>query len=125
MARILLVDDDPDFRRMLQQTLVHFGHTVIEAANGRAGVALFRQAGADLVITDMVMPEQDGLEVLLALRREQPPVKFIAISGGGPVSAAEYLKIATILGATRVLTKPIVAAALRAAIDEALAANPG
>lgn len=120
MLRILLIDDDHDVRSMLRQTLTHFGHTVIEARNGREGLELFAHANADLVITDIVMPEKEGLEVLMELRSKRPPVKIIAISGGGRVSAADYLHMATQMGAAKVLAKPFSTAALLAAIAELL-----
>lgn len=68
MARILLIDDDDLLRNMLQKTLTLWGHTVVEARNGKEGLALFPNANVDLVITDIVMPEREGLEVLMALR---------------------------------------------------------
>ncbi|MEO5957891.1 MAG: response regulator [Opitutaceae bacterium] len=86
MARILLIDDDDDVRTVLRLTLIHFGHTVIEARNGREGLELFAEARPELVITDIVMPEKEGLEVIIELRAHRPPVKIIAISGGGRVS---------------------------------------
>jgi CheY-like chemotaxis protein len=83
MARILLIDDDDSFRTPLRLMLTHSGHFVIEARNGKEGLAMFTHADADLVITDIVMPEKEGLEVLMGLRKKEPPVKIIAISGGG------------------------------------------
>lgn len=123
MARILLIDDDDSLRTMLRLTLSHFGHIVIEASNGKVGLELFAHANADLVITDIVMPEKEGIEVLMELRKEEPPVKIIAMSGGGRVGATDYLRIATQLGAAKVLTKPFSNEALKAAIDEVLAAD--
>ena len=120
MARILLIDDDDDLRTMLRLALTHFGHTVIEARNGVEGLALFPQAAADLVITDIVMPGKEGLEVLMALRKIHPPVKIIAISGGGRGDATDYLRMATKMGAARVLSKPFSNEALLAAIDAVL-----
>jgi CheY-like chemotaxis protein len=118
MARILLIDDDDSVRTMLRQTLTHFGHTVIEARNGKEGLNLFPGARADLVITDIVMPEKEGLEVLMELRQEQPPVKIIAMSGGGRGMAADYLRTAKLMGAAKVLTKPFSNEVLMAAINE-------
>jgi YesN/AraC family two-component response regulator len=91
MARILLIDDDDALRTVLREILVHFGHTVIEARNGTEGLALFQQAPADLLITDIVMPEKEGFDVVMELRSKRPPVKIIAISGAGPDSGAGYL----------------------------------
>ena len=93
MARILLIDDDDSVRTMLRLTLVHFGHTVIEARDGKEGLELFQNTDVDLLITDIVMPEKEGLEVLMELRkRKHPPVKIIAISGG------DYLHMAKLMG---------------------------
>lgn len=121
MAHLLLIDDDDSLRTMLRLLLVHFGHTVVEARNGREGLMRFAEPGIDLVITDIVMPDVEGLEVLMALRGRKPPVKIIAISGGGRVSATDYLRIARQMGAAKVLAKPFSNEALLAAIAEVLA----
>jgi CheY-like chemotaxis protein len=118
MARILLIDDDDSFRTMLRQTLAHFGHTVIEARNGKEGLELFPDAHADLLITDIVMPEKEGLEVLMELRKKQPPVKIIAISGGGRQGATDLLHVAKLMGAAKVLAKPFSNEDLIMAINE-------
>jgi CheY-like chemotaxis protein len=120
MARILLIDDDDSVRVMMRETLAHHGHTVIEACNGKEGLELFSQANADLVITDIVMPEKEGLEVLMELRKKRPPVKIIAISGGGRQSTTDYLKMARLLGAATVLAKPFFNSALMTAVNELL-----
>ena len=70
MARILLIEDNDPIRTLLRETLEFDGHTVIEARNGKQGLALFQHANADLVITDIVMPEKDGLEVVMELREK-------------------------------------------------------
>jgi CheY-like chemotaxis protein len=121
MARILLIDDDHALRTVLRLTLIHFGHSIVEARNGREGLELFAHAEFDLVITDIVMPEKEGLEVLMNLRGRTPPVKIIAISGGGRVSAEDYLRIASKMGAAKVLAKPFSNEVLLAAIKEVLA----
>jgi len=121
MARILLIDDDNAFRTVLGLTLTHFGHAVVEARNGREGLELFLDASADLLITDLVMPEKEGIEVLIALRDRLPPVNIIAMSGGGLGKAETYLRSATLLGAARVLKKPFSNEALLAAVNELLA----
>jgi DNA-binding response OmpR family regulator len=120
MARILLIDDDDPVRRVLSQTMIRAGHTVIEASNGKEGLDLFKSAKADLVITDIVMPGTEGTEVLLELRKKNPPVKIIAISGGGRQGTADYLKVARHLGASKVLAKPFSGDELIAAISELL-----
>lgn len=120
MPRILLIDDDDSVRTMLRLTLAQFGHTVVEASNGKEGLALFAASSFDLVITDIVMPEKEGLEVMMDLRKLQPQLKIIAISGGGRISAVDYLSIARFLGAAKVLAKPFSNEALQQAIDELL-----
>jgi CheY-like chemotaxis protein len=121
MARILLIDDDDPLRIVLSQSLTRFGHAVIEARNGKEGLELFPHANADVVITDIVMPEKGGFEVLMELRKKQPPVKIIAMSGGGQQSAVDYLHTAKLMGAKRVLAKPFSSETLIAAINELLA----
>lgn len=122
MARILLIDDNEDLRVVLRLALVHLGHIVIEARNGKEGLELFPQAGADLVITDLVMPDGDGIEVLQELRKKEAPVKIIAITGGGRTRSDDSLKLARELGAAKVLAKPFSYAALTLAINELLPA---
>ena len=119
MARILLIEDYDSVRTVLREALELAGHTVIEARNGAEGLDLFPQAGADLVITDIVMPDKDGLDVVTALRGQVPPVNIIAISGARD-SAEDYLDLAHRKGAMKVLLKPFSIAALIAAIDELL-----
>jgi DNA-binding response OmpR family regulator len=125
MARILLIDDDDLVRRVLCLVLLNHGHTVIEASNGKDGLELFKTANADLVITDIVMPGKEGTEVLLELRKKTPPVKIIAISGGGRQGTADYLKVARHLGAAKVLSKPFSGDELLAAISEVLPGEGG
>ena len=119
MARILLIDDYDLVRGLLRETLELAGHTVIEARNGADGLNLFREAGADLVITDIVMPDTDGIDVVRALREQVPPVNIIAISGAGD-SAEDYLDLAHRMGAVKVLLKPFTVGALIAAVNELL-----
>jgi YesN/AraC family two-component response regulator len=120
MARILLIDDDDSVRTVLRLMLNQFGHVVIEARNGKEGMDLFMHANADLVITDIIMPEKEGLEVVKEMRRMVPLVKIIAISGGGRVNPTDYLRMATFQGAAKVLAKPISSDALIGAINEVL-----
>ena len=117
MARILLIDDDDSVRTMLRLTLAYFGHTVIEARNGKEGLDMFQHANADLLITDIVMPEKDGLEVVMELRERHPSVKIIAISGA---DSGDYLDSARLMGAAKVLLKPFSSDVLMAAINALL-----
>ncbi len=107
MPRILLIDDEPQIRSMLTQVLTRAGYEVTEAANGAEGIRSFHEAPADLVITDLIMPGQDGIEAIIELRRQSPTVKIIAVSGGGRIGAQEYLWMARNLGAAVTLDKPV------------------
>ena len=107
MARILIIDDDSEFRAMLRAMLEDAGYTEIEeAANGSIGVKLFRQHPFDLVLTDIVMPDKEGLEMITELTRDFPGIKIIALSGGGRVGPQSYLEMAKLLGASRTMAKP-------------------
>jgi CheY-like chemotaxis protein len=116
MASILLVDDNVEFRNILSLALSGAGHTVTLAANGRQALQLFSRISCDLIISDIVMPEKDGLEMLLQLRATKPSFPIILMSGDSPENAELYLKVAEQLGATQVLRKPFKAAALLAAV---------
>ena len=120
MARILLIDDDEALRGVIALSLANAGHDVIQALDGRQGVELSRVSSFDIVVTDLVMPQQEGMETIAILRREQPNLPIIAISGGLPNSDL-YLEIAGKIGARRVLQKPFAVSALIAIISEVLA----
>jgi YesN/AraC family two-component response regulator len=96
------------------------GHTVIETCNGREGLRLYRREPAEIVITDIFMPEQEGLETITALRREFPGVKIIAISGGGQRGRLDFLDVAARLGAERTFHKPFDLQEILAAVREIL-----
>ena len=119
--QILLVEDDHHLRRMWARLLSQNGMEVTEAENGRAAMDQMLRKPADLVITDMVMPEMDGVETIVALRRSYPGVKIIAISEGGFSPAENCLKIAHKLGAQKTFAKPLVPQQLLEAIRELLA----
>ena len=123
MATILLVDDDEGVRTLLHKALVAAGHEVEDAWNGDIALAAYRRQSRDLVITDLVMPEKDGLETIMALRRLNPAVKIIAMSGGGRTLGLGqlYLETASTFGANRILAKPFTSTALLTAVSEVLA----
>ena len=104
MATILIIDDDDLIRVLLRSALEAAGYEVTEAANGRQGLALYRYRPTDLVITDIVMPEMNGLDMLLELTREFLHAKVIAISGAG--GEKNVLDVAKLLGARQTFRKP-------------------
>lgn len=118
MPKILIIDDSPDVRTMLRIMLNRAGYETEVAGDGREGVDLFRRNPADLVITDMVMPEREGLETIEVLRELAPEVKIIGISAGGMMSSSEYLEIAKHMGADRTFPKPFDKDQFLAAIEE-------
>lgn len=122
MATLLLVDDDAAFRSMLRRALQRRGHDVIEAAEGGAALRALSGATVDLVITDIIMPDMEGIETIRALRQTHPELKIIAISGGGRMKPEGYLEMAKAFGAFRVLSKPFDNEQLFAAIEAALQA---
>ncbi len=106
MIRVLVIDDDEQMRMLLRQVMEWCGYTVSDAENGRAGMRLQHQQPADLVITDIVMPEQEGLETIRSLKKEFPDTRIVAISGGGRIGPDAYLPAARELGADLIFTKP-------------------
>jgi DNA-binding response OmpR family regulator len=119
MSRILIIEDDNSLRSVLAKALARAGHEVFQAADGKVGVEMARATPLDLVITDLIMPIQEGVETILILRKELPTLPIIAISGGVPNSPI-YLNIAEKVGARQILTKPFTAAEMLAAIAEVL-----
>jgi CheY-like chemotaxis protein len=120
MARIILVDDDDQLRTVLALVLERAGHTVTAVPDGARGLAAYRAAPADLVVTDLVMPEKEGIETIVELRAEFPDVRVIAISGGGRHLGTDYLQLASRLGAKRMLSKPFTNQEILTAIDDVL-----
>jgi CheY-like chemotaxis protein len=121
MPQILIIDDDAQVRSMLAETLRLEGYQVAEAVNGKEGVELYRTDPSPLVITDIIMPEQDGVEAIHALRREFPQIKIIAISGGSANIRGDYLLgTANALGAAKTFGKPVDINELLAAVKDIL-----
>jgi len=118
MIRILVIDDDINIREMLKECLERAEYEVLVASDGKAALKLHSANPVDLIITDIVMPEKDGLEIIMEFRRRFPAVKVIAISGGGKIGANEYLNIAKGLGATKTFSKPFELRELLAAVRE-------
>ena len=120
---ILVVDDEPELRDLMTRVLTRGGHRVTCAENGIEASRAVAKEHFDVVITDVIMPERDGIQVINELRRTYPDVRIIAMSGGGHVSRDQYLKIAKGLGAHALLEKPFTNEDLLAAI-RALAPAP-
>jgi CheY-like chemotaxis protein len=106
MPVILLVDDHESVREMIKTSLLRYKYTVIEASNGKEAIARFKPSLVDMVITDILMPEEDGLKVIMKIREIKPEIKIIAISGGGKAGPNNYLSLAKALGADLTITKP-------------------
>jgi YesN/AraC family two-component response regulator len=118
MASILIIEDDDQLRAMLREMLGRTGYEVTEARNGNEGIKLYRENPTDLVITDIIMPEKEGVETIIELKRDFPDVNIIAISGGGRIPAEEYLRMVKKLGAKHTLVKPFVREKLLEAVED-------
>ena len=106
MARILVIDDEELARFTLKEILQSNGHDVVEARNGNEGIAFQKANPFDLVITDIIMPEKEGVETIIEMRGDFPDLKIIGISGGGRTQNLDFLKLAKQFGAARILAKP-------------------
>jgi two-component system cell cycle response regulator CpdR len=124
MARILIIDDDETIRVVLLRTLVNAGHSVEQAGDGRAGLRALEREPFDLVVTDIVMPETEGLELMMRVRELRPRSKIIVMSGGGRLRDPGYLKTARLLGADEVLAKPFGGAEFVVIVEAVLARDP-
>jgi CheY-like chemotaxis protein len=115
MAEILIIDDEPSIRHLLVRVLHEIGHTGHAAGSGDEGIGLFHRVHPALVITDIVMPDIEGIEVIQRLRQADPRVPILAISGSG---TPLYLRAATGLGATAALAKPFDVAELLSVVGQ-------
>lgn len=120
MKKILIVDDDVPFAELLQKALLVFGHEALCAGSAKQALELYDPQTVSLVITDLLMPDMEGVELIMTLRRRHPGVKVIAISGGGRNVPEAYLRIAQRVGALKTLAKPFPLETLRAAVQECL-----
>ncbi len=123
MATILLIDDEAQVRATMRRVLERHGYAVADAANGREALKAMTDASFDLVITDINMPEMDGIEVIMALTERRPGLPIIAISGGGRLPKDLLLSSADMLGAVTTLAKPFDVPDLIEAVERALAEN--
>jgi len=120
MAKILLVDDDPDIRSLLKIMLTGQGHEVVEATDGTQALRQAEAEPFDLVLTDLIMPDKEGIETIMELRKKFPRIRIIAMSGGGVGRQEDYLGLAGKLGAMRTLAKPFGIQELNEAVDAVL-----
>ena len=120
MARILVIDDDESIRELVARSLKH-DHEVLTASDGEEGMRICREDPVELVVTDIFMPDMDGLEITGRLMRECPHIKVIAISGGGDMGKLDFLKAAEAFGAALSLSKPFTVDELREAVRDILA----
>jgi DNA-binding NtrC family response regulator len=120
VGRVLVMDDEEDLRKVLVRALESAGHQAYQAENGADGLRQLKAHPVDLVVTDLVMPEMDGLEFMRELGRLRPGMRVIAISGGGIWDKASLLAVAGMLGAVKTLSKPFELREFLALVDEAL-----
>jgi DNA-binding NtrC family response regulator len=117
MHSVLIIEDDDFVKNMLKQTFERAGYEVATASNGRIGIQLYQTNPFDVVITDLIMPDMEGIETITHLRKTNPAVKVIAISGGGRNRPDDYLHLAAKLGAVRTFVKPVDRNALLDAVQ--------
>ena len=120
MANILLVDDEPLVVETLSNAMTSKGHAVTTAVNGKEGMKRFAEAAFDRVITDIIMPDKEGIEMIMEMLRQAPGTKIVANSGGGRTGNVEFLEMAKTLGASATLKKPIRLAELYETLDQCL-----
>ncbi len=118
MGTVLIIEDDSQVRLMVRSMLEDAAHRVSEAENGKQGVEMYAQHRHDVVITDIIMPEQEGLGAIMQLKKLDPDVKIIAISGGGRIDSTEYLGYAVKLGVRFALQKPFAMDKLLRAVEK-------
>ena len=121
MARILVIEDDEDIRHLIREILISVGHDITEAENGLEVNDLHKANPFDLIITDIVMPEKEGFEVIKDFKKTDPDLPIIVISGGGRFGTDAHARIATELGADHAIKKPFDDEQLLAAVNACLA----
>jgi DNA-binding NtrC family response regulator len=125
MTKILVIDDDVIVRKTIIRLLEDSGYKVLSAEDGVRGMAAFRSEQPDLVITDIIMPQQEGIQTIIEMRKAKPDAKIIAISGSGRFGNADFLKMARSLGAMDVVSKPFDADELLTIVENCLAGRAG
>lgn len=120
MANIVVIDDDADIRLLLERFLVKQGHKVFTAPDGKKGLCVMKEVEPELVITDIMMPDTDGLEVLMEIRKQHVDIPVIAVSGGMRALPIDFLTHARMLGARQVFRKPVMLDDLLLAVNQLL-----
>ncbi|HEC12462.1 MAG TPA: response regulator [Acidiferrobacteraceae bacterium] len=121
MPRVLIVDDEESVRVMVAAMIKPDGYNVTEAASGAEACDACKESPVDLIITDIVMPEKNGIDLIRYVKKEYPDIAVIAISGGGGIEGRyDYLEIARLVGADNILKKPFELRELRSAVSEAM-----
>ncbi|MBI1777298.1 MAG: response regulator [Proteobacteria bacterium] len=120
MASVLVIDDDAAARRLFAQVLSREGHVIRTSADGQLGLEQFKQARPDVVVTDLIMPNREGIETIRAMRAFDPSVPIIAMSGNTGAKLMNFLKLAKVSGATLTLEKPFRPSELVAAVSKVL-----
>jgi len=126
MAKILIVDDEDSVRSVLKDVLDDNGHDIYEAGDGKEAYKIFNDNPIDLIITDLIMPEKNGIDLIMELKQQHPDLKILAISGGGGITGRfDYLPIAKLVGANIVINKPFNIGEIRAKVIELLTQATG
>jgi DNA-binding NtrC family response regulator len=120
MPTLLIIEDDHHILLMIKRMLEPLGYEIKLASDGNEGLEMFHKFEVDLVITDIIMPEKEGLEIIREMRRERPNLQIIAMSGGGKISADNYLETAKIFGAAKILEKPFSRTQMVSAVQHLL-----
>jgi DNA-binding response OmpR family regulator len=123
--KVLVIDDDHMVRYALSKILQRNGYDVVTASDGKRGMLVLHDEHPDVVITDIIMPEQEGIETIGLIRRDYPQMKIIAISGGGRIRNVDFLEMARSLGADDVIAKPFEAEELLGLLRELTAGRVG
>lgn len=123
MTDVLVIDDQASVRATLRNILEFEGYEVMEADNGASGLSLMREFPVLLVVTDILMPEKEGIETILEIRQEFPETRILAISGGGQTQNLEFLRVAKKLGADEILKKPFTSEQLIGVVRRLIAEN--
>ncbi|MGV3757607.1 MAG: response regulator transcription factor [Verrucomicrobiota bacterium] len=120
MPRILVIDDNDAFRTTICLWLKHHGYEVTQAANGKEGMEMLAKSAPDIILTDILMPEQDGLETIQAVRKQHPDLRIVAMSGGMLDGRVDFLPIAAKFGADHVMPKPFSGSELLLVLEKVL-----